>query len=196
MSNRNTKNENNGPLSTFLNKLRYKEIYRQAIGILLLMVFAVFAEPQQPWAGIGVAMVVIGGVIRFWAAGMVMKNQVLATSGPYAWVRHPLYVGNILVLFGMVAICLNWWILGITVFFFWFFYPPAIKYEDGKLLKIFGNSWKKWSSQVPALMPRLTPYPHKSEDSWNLKRAVGRNGEMYILLWVAASVVLAFYLNA
>lgn len=195
MSNRTTGVDNETALGKLVTTLRYKEIYRQAIGILLLMIFAVFAEPQQPWAGIGVAMVVIGGIIRFWAAGMVMKNQVLATSGPYAWVRHPLYVGNILILFGMVAICLNWWILAITIFFFWFFYPPAIKYEDGKLLKIFGDSWKKWSSQVPALMPRTSPYPHKSEDSWDLKRAIGRNGEMYILLWVAASVVLAFYLN-
>lgn len=195
MSHRTSEIESNGPLGKLVNTLRYKEIYRQAIGIILLMIFAFFADPQQPWAGIGVAMVIIGGVVRFWAAGMVMKNQVLATSGPYAWVRHPLYVGNILILFGMVAICMNLWILAITVLFFWFFYPPAIRYEDGKLLKIFGDSWKKWSSQVPALMPRFSPYLHKSEDSWDLKRAIGRNGEMYILIWVAASVILAFYLN-
>ncbi len=195
MSQRSTGIENNSAFGKFITNLRYKEIYRQSIGIILLMIFAFFAEPQQPWAAIGVGMVVVGGLVRFWAAGMVMKNQVLATSGPYAWVRHPLYVGNILILFGMVVVCLNWWILAITVIFFWFFYPPAIKYEDAKLLKIFGDPWKKWSSQVPALMPRFSPYPHRSEDTWNLKRAIGRNGEMYILIWVAVSVALAFYLN-
>ncbi len=193
MSHRTSHLDDKGPFAKVLNKLRYKEIYRQGLGIILLMVFAYFATPTQPWAAIGVVMVILGGLIRFWAAGMVMKNKVLATSGPYAWARHPLYVGNILIMFGMVVICLNWWILAITVIFFWFFYPTTIRYEDQKLEKLFAEEWKKWASKVPALMPRLSPYPNASKDSWDLKRAIGRNGELYILLWVAASVLLALY---
>ncbi len=193
MSHRTDHLEATGPLTKILNKLRYKEIYRQGLGIILLMVFAYFAMPAQPWAAIGIIMVVIGGLIRFWAAGMVIKNKILATSGPYAWARHPLYVGNILIMFGMVVICLNWWIFLTTVLFFWFFYPPTIQYEDRKLAKLFGDEWSKWASRVPALLPRFSPYPNASDDSWELKRAVGRNGELYILLWVAASVVVALY---
>lgn len=177
-----------------LNQLRYKEVYRQGIGILLILVYALLATPLSPWWEAGVVLVVVGSLIRLWAAGMVMKNEVLATSGPYARVRHPLYVGNILVLFGMVAVASRWELILVTLAFLWFFYPPAIRYEDMKLERLFGDSWRDWRARTSALWPSLRAYPGGDKSArWSLKLAAGRNGELMIIAYVIACVLIALY---
>ena len=74
--------------------MRYHEASRQVLGLLLSVLFAAIAQPV-PWAlYLTTVIVVIGVVIRMWASGFIMKNKELATNGPYALVRHPLYVGK------------------------------------------------------------------------------------------------------
>ena len=52
---------------------------------------------------------VLGILVRLWASGHVKKDKVLATTGPYAYVRHPLYVGNHLITFGFCLASGLWW---------------------------------------------------------------------------------------
>ena len=49
----------------------------------------------------------------------------------------------------------RWWAIPLALFFFWFYYPTAIEYEDRKLRRIFGAAWETWSARTPALMPRF-----------------------------------------
>ena len=90
-------------LAGLFDKIRYKEIYRQAIGLLLIALCAVFTrqvttdlgEQRVIW-GLGLAFV--GQVFRTFAAGTIFKNKRLASTGAYALVRHPLYFGNLLIM--------------------------------------------------------------------------------------------------
>ena len=174
-----------------LAEIRYKEIYRQSLAIILFLFYALIATPPTALiSAVAGAFVVVGALIRFWAAGVVMKNEQLATSGPYAYVRHPLYVGNILGVGGMTVISGTWWAYLITAMFFWLFYPTTIKYEDGKLENLFGQPWRDWSSQVRALIPRITPYSREPM-GWSIRRAAGRNGEAAILIYVLVCIGIA-----
>ena len=177
-------------IKRLINLLRYKEVYRQGLGILLVLVFALLAKPVYPWWQAGLALVVVGELIRLWAAGMVLKNRVLATSGPYGFVRHPLYVGNILVLLGMVVIAWQPYLLLVLIAFLWFFYPPAIRYEDIKLEELFGDDWRQWRAKVKALIPTLPSYPG-AKTPWSFGLAAKKNGELGILVYIAACVVIA-----
>ena len=69
--------------------------------------------------------------------------------------RHPLYTGNILLVVGFALAGSRWWGIPLALFFFWFYYPTAIEYEDRKLHRIFGAAWEQWSARTPALMPRF-----------------------------------------
>jgi hypothetical protein len=90
-----------------------------------------------------------------YASGFIVKNQELATDGAYRFVRHPLYTGNILLVIGFAIAGSRWWAIPVAAFFFWFYYPTAIEYEDRKLRRIFGETWEAWSSRTPALVPRF-----------------------------------------
>jgi protein-S-isoprenylcysteine O-methyltransferase Ste14 len=118
-------------------------------------VYALTAQPTVLSVAVGVPLAVIGMLVRLYASGFVMKNKELATHGPYALVRHPLYTGNILLLVGFAIAGATLWGLPLALAFFWFYYPPAIEYEDRKLRRIFAAQWEQWAAGVPALMPRF-----------------------------------------
>src|SRR6516164_5831411 len=76
---------------------------RVPTGFVLVAAFAWFSAPTLPSLLVGIPISVIGLLIRAWAAGNLAKNQSLATSGPYAWTRNPLYLGTLLVAAGLVT---------------------------------------------------------------------------------------------
>jgi protein-S-isoprenylcysteine O-methyltransferase Ste14 len=134
----------------------------------------------------GAALVVLGVVVRLWASGHIMKNRELATGGPYAYVRHPLYVGNILLGVGFCIASGLWWSLPLFLAIMLIFYPKTIETEDGKLHRTFGADWEQWRARTRALIPRLTPYPKASAGGWSFKQSMKKNGEPLIALFLLA----------
>ena len=170
-------------------ELRYHEAARQSFAIILVILFAATAAPRPLLVAIGLPIALVGAVVRLYASGFIVKNQELATDGPYRFVRHPLYTGNILLVVGFALAGSRWWGLPLAVFFFWFYYPTAIEYEDRKLRRIFGAAWEQWSASTPALMPRLgRARPAAAGDrSWSIAVSTARNGEIVFVLICLAS---------
>jgi len=173
-------------LAHLIREIRYHEFSRQAIGLLLVAVYAWWAKPIAELFWPGAVIGVVGILVRLYASGFVMKNKELATTGPYSLVRHPLYTGNILMLIGFCLANGMIWPWAVGVFFLWFWYPPAISYEDKKLHGIFGDAWQQWSARTPALFPRgLIP---KSGDgtSWSFAKSMKVNWEPVIVVYSLA----------
>ncbi|MCP1727160.1 protein-S-isoprenylcysteine O-methyltransferase Ste14 [Natronospira proteinivora] len=168
----------------FIREMRYHEASRQLLALAYILVLAVFADGQWPafyWVGFGTATV--GMLIRLWASGHVKKNKELATDGPYAYVRHPLYVGNILLLAGFCIASQLWWSVPVMLAFLWFYYPTAISYEDRKLRQLFGDQWEQWSANTRALLPRFQGRGFRF-GGWSLRQSLMSNGEPLIIAYV------------
>ena len=179
-------------LAHTMRELRYHEVARQVLAVVLIVVFAATAQPVPALAAIGLAIAFVGMVVRLYASGFIVKNEQLATDGPYRFVRHPLYTGNILLVVGFAIAGSRWWGLPLAALFFWFYYPPAIEYEDRKLRRIFGSSWEEWARLTPALMPRFDSTRSASDRSWSFATSMQRNGELVLvallvicMVWVA-----------
>lgn len=173
------------PVVEFVRRLRYHEASRQILGFVLIGLFAAVGRPEsRALFACGALAVLLGTAFRLWASGYVKKNKTLATGGPYALVRHPLYLGNILILGGFV-LAAQWW-PGILVLaaFLWFYYPPAIDYEDRKLERLFGEVWREWRARTRALWPRRPRGAWRG--AWSWRQSLLDNGEPLI-----AAVVLA-----
>lgn len=171
----------------FVRELRYHEVTRQSLAVILILVFALMSRAGPLTAGVGMAAALIGMLVRLYASGYIIKNKELATSGPYALVRHPLYTGNILLVSGFaLAVGPSLWAIPLAVFFFWFWYPPAIEYEDRKLRSIFGRQWEEWAARTPALVPRLANVGRMGSGSWSLAKSLRKNGEILIAVFVLA----------
>ena len=175
-------------IAHIIREIRYNEFTRQAIGILLIPVFSFWSAPRPNLFWAGAIVTVIGVLFRLWASGFVMKNKELATTGPYALVRHPLYTGNIIMLVGYCLANGQVWPWVVGALFLWFWYPPTITYEDKKLHRIFGDSWLVWSSKTPALIPKGLAFKSADGTSWSFAKSMKQNWEpvivAYALFWL------------
>jgi protein-S-isoprenylcysteine O-methyltransferase Ste14 len=119
-----------------------------------------------------------------WASGHIKKDKVLATNGPYVYVRHPLYVGNILLGTGFTLASGLWWSLPLFILILIGFYPPAIRREDDKLHRLFKEDWESWSQQTRALIPRFKPLRSDQRGSWSFWQSLRQNGEPLIAVFL------------
>ena len=121
-----------------------------------LYLFELWERPPQPLAvAWSLAFVIPGLWLRGYASGYVKKNQELTTSGPYAWVRNPLYLGSILIAAGFALALLSWAVaLALTVMFV-AIYVPVIASEE-RFLRATFPGFDAYCKRVPRLIPRLT----------------------------------------
>ncbi|HXS97204.1 MAG TPA: isoprenylcysteine carboxylmethyltransferase family protein [Candidatus Limnocylindrales bacterium] len=130
-------------------------------GFLLVVVFAWLAHPTTESFCIGVPVSLVGLALRAWSAGCLAKNQQLATGGPYAYVRNPLYIGTLLVAAGLVIAARNGWLGLLFAAVFGLIYLPVIQLEEQHLRSLFPD-YASYSASVPALIPKLRAIPQKN----------------------------------
>ena len=140
----------------------------------------------------GGAIAFVGVVIRAWAAGHIMKDDRLATTGPYAHTRNPLYFGSFLIAAGF-AIAVHWALLLPAIAFFVLVYAPNIERERRHISTRFGGQYDEYAANVPAFIPRGTPWRQENADpgrfSWALymRHQEWKAGLTYLLVlaWLA-----------
>ncbi|MCJ7814922.1 MAG: isoprenylcysteine carboxylmethyltransferase family protein [Xanthomonadales bacterium] len=181
-------------LAGLVDRLRYHEASRQGFGLILLLVCAWFTVPAgEPRIIAGFALAVVGQVWRIYAAGVIHKNRQLASTGAYSLVRHPLYLGNFLILVGFAIAGGNWIVMALVAFFFLFYYPAAIRYEDHKLEGIFGEEWRAWSGSIPGMFPTSLRWKANHEAEWNARQSLFRNGELVYTVFEAGAAILLWF---
>jgi protein-S-isoprenylcysteine O-methyltransferase Ste14 len=162
-------------------------------GFVLVAAFAWFSRPSLLSLAWGAPISLGGLLLRAWSAGCLAKNQTLATHGPYAYTRNPLYVGTLLVAAGLVVASRS---AGVALLFaavFALVYLPVIQLEEQHLEKLFPE-YREYAARVPALWPRFRSHAGASSTTfeWHLyfrnreyQAATGYGVGMLILLWKA-----------
>lgn len=184
VADRSSRMANREGLPGWFDRIRFNEGLRQGLGLLLVAACAYYAQADGGLAVVGLLLALVGQALRVYAAGFIFKNRELATRGPYTLVRHPLYLGNILILagFGLASANLYLWVLLLIFFLVW--YPAAIAYEDNKLERLFGDRWVDWSRDTHALVPRGFRWADLQGEGWDTYQSLIRNGELPISLYL------------
>lgn len=130
---------------------------RVPLGFIFAAGYLWFAGPTWTSIAAGFAIAIVGILVRALASGHIQKNAALATGGPYAYTRNPLYLGSIIIAIGFIVAARNWWIGLATLAMFTFIYLPVIKAEEKYLRSTFAG-YNEYASAVPRLFPRFTPY--------------------------------------
>jgi protein-S-isoprenylcysteine O-methyltransferase Ste14 len=128
------------------------------LGFLCAVLFVLFARPRSITLAVGAPISLFGLGLRAWASGHIRKNDALATSGPYAYTRNPLYLGSFIMGLGFVLASGRWELDVLFVALFVGIYLPVMRVEAATLAKLFGPGFQAYASEVPLFLPRLTPY--------------------------------------
>jgi len=86
------------------------------------------------------------------------RSQRLATTGPYAWLRHPQYAGFLLVMIGLL---LQWPTIPTLIMFpiLLIVYRRLALNEEREVAAAFGPAWAEYAAAVHPFLPRSLPYP-------------------------------------
>lgn len=137
---------------------------------------------------LGLPMALCGESLRIWASGHIDKTRSLATGGPYAHTRNPLYLGSLLMALGVAVASASPWVLGLAAAYLLAFYPGVMREEAAFLRDKFPAEYDAWAAAVPILLPRATPGgPRTTRFDW---RRVMANREWRTALALPAVVAL------
>jgi protein-S-isoprenylcysteine O-methyltransferase Ste14 len=145
---------------------------RVVFGYLVAVVVLVLARPTPRSLLVGLPFVLLGEVLRLWASGHIEKTQRLATGGPYAHTRNPLYLGSALIALGVAAACASAAVGLCVALYLAAFYPSVVREESDFLRRKFGDEYAAWAREVPTFLPRVVPGgPRSSRFDWARVRA-------------------------
>lgn len=186
----------------------WREKYRVRLGAVAGILFIWRAQPtSMVFLFSGMTLGLLGILLRQWAAGCLIKNDELATRGPYAIVRNPLYLGSFVAAIGLVLASTSFahptdlrrGHLDRTLFFWailWIFidsvYLPKIRKEETLLRNKFGADYDAYAQRIPALFPKLSRSLRPSFSTFNLE-LWKKNEEYWSLIGYALICVVLFF---
>ena len=158
-----------------------------------------FAEPAWRTVVMGVPFIVVGEFFRVWAVGYAGAStrartlgaaRDLVTTGPYRYVRNPLYLGNFLLSLGVCLVANVYWLVAVLVVGYFFQYLPIIAVEEAYLLESCGSVYQTYRERVPRFIPQFRSYPEPSTHDFSFARAI--KSEKRTLTAIACVVGLIF----
>ena len=165
---------------------RYRVPTGYGVGLLVILL----ARPRPATLLAGSVLGVLGEALRLWASGHIEKSRALATGGPYAHTRNPLYLGSVLLALGVAVASASPWVVLAVGAYFLAFYPAVVREEAAFLRTRFGAEYEAWAAAVPLVLPRLTPGgPRSSRFEWARVRA---NREWQTALALPAMAALLY----
>jgi protein-S-isoprenylcysteine O-methyltransferase Ste14 len=115
------------------------------------------------WTGVALGVATLGAVR--WVLGNLGRNvsetvltksgQELVTSGPYRWIRHPLYTTGILLFTSLGLIAANWFILLFAAIALLGIRLGVIPTEERELIARFGSDYEAYRARTGAMWPRM-----------------------------------------
>jgi len=127
---------------------------RVPLGFAFAVLYFWLARPTWRFMALGAILILPGLLIRALASGHVRKNEALATSGPYAYTRNPLYLGSLLMGVGFAVAARSWWVGVVLVVMFFAIYLPVIRDEEAFLRQKFPE-FEEYARRVPRMLPRI-----------------------------------------
>ncbi|MEJ2009003.1 MAG: isoprenylcysteine carboxylmethyltransferase family protein [Acidobacteriota bacterium] len=161
--------------------------WRVPLGFALGIAYLIFAQPTLPLLIAGSIVALIGLGIRAYAAGYLEKDRCLATCGPYAYTRNPLYLGSLFIGIGLVVAGAQW-ALGLAfVIFFLAVYGPVMRREERNLRERFGEEYEDYAATTPLFLPSPKSARSQSEKfEWTRYR---RNREYEAAIGYLAGII-------
>ena len=184
--------------------------YRSYTPIPFLLLMLIFENASVITLLIGFVIALIGESIRLWGVSWAgsetrttggVGGSFLVISGPFAHVRNPLYVGNILLYFGLGV--MSWalfpYLQIIAIIFFIVQYRFIVKEEESYLIKTFGDDYKKYCENVPRFGWRIKAYKDSSIPQPEFIFSKGLKSETRTLqafISVALIILIRWYLSS
>jgi protein-S-isoprenylcysteine O-methyltransferase Ste14 len=166
---------------------------RGYVPVPFFIAVVLLANPQKDLAIFGGILVVFGEILRLagvsYIGACTRTREIVAeefiTNGPFAYLRHPMYLGNMFIYVGASIVGGGWlpYMLYLVILLFSVLFAFQITYEESQLTKLFGEEYIMYKELVPRIFPRLTSYPEKSKKKPNVMEAIKSEKSTFLALF-------------
>jgi protein-S-isoprenylcysteine O-methyltransferase Ste14 len=156
--------------------------WRVRTGYPVAVLFIALAAPMPRSIVIGGAVAFVGLAIRAYASSYLRKDRELATTGPYARTRNPLYFGSAILAAGFVIAGNSLWAGLLVALYFAIFYYAVMRNEEDDLRKRFGAPFDEYVARVPLFFPSITSRGTGANGSQFSRSQYARNREYKALI--------------
>ncbi len=126
---------------------------------------------------VGLTVMLSGMALRTYSAGYLLGRHTvtkveadfLCTSGPFAYIRNPLYLGNIIVGIGTCISLNEWFGYPIIILNYIFMYSIIIPFEERFLQEKYGNVFTEYKNHIRRFLPKLRGYRNDAKVRFNIK---------------------------
>ncbi|MCA9400095.1 MAG: isoprenylcysteine carboxylmethyltransferase family protein [Candidatus Omnitrophica bacterium] len=119
------------------------------------------------------------------------KSKSLVTSGPYATIRNPMYLGSAMMGVGFIFLVWPWWSAPLFLILFYIRFRPQVEKEEAFLEKHFESEFSKYKSQVPRVWPHLDDIPKiRTRQVFNLEECFSTKEQLGLLTWPVLAILL------
>lgn len=180
-----------------LRKARFLLVY------LFIAWYLFVAQTTELSLRLGILFIIIGEAVRLWANGYVGHVKVnktkqgeakigrLVTAGPYAYVRHPLYLGTFLIGAGFCVTAANAWLSLAAFGFFLFVYQRKMAEEESSLQHEWGETYRLYHETVPQWLPSVRRYP-KRQGQWS-RQGILASKESKTVTWIIVCLLMIYF---
>jgi protein-S-isoprenylcysteine O-methyltransferase Ste14 len=184
---------------------RWRSYLPLVMAVLFILALVQFRSPfanrglDLAWDAGCLAVALLGQMVRFFTVGFVprgtsgrnTKGQVadtLNTTGMYAVVRNPIYLGNFIIWFGLSLFMKSVWFTTIIILFFTLFYERIIFREESFLREKFGDAFMQWADATPVIIPKFKNWQPPSLP-FSFKSAIVREYGTFFAIIVTFTVL-------
>ena len=130
---------------------------RVPLGFVAAAVTLVFAQPTWATWRAGLLIAFAGECLRLWATGHLEKGREVTRSGPYRFLRHPLYAGSIVIAIGVAVASRSIAVAAVAAVYMGLTISAAIRFEETQLRQAFGSTYDDYrASRADPMMRRFS----------------------------------------
>lgn len=141
----------------FNNKKARKTFLKLRFPLLLVLFLLMLPLLEKEWFYAGLIISVLGELLQLWCFATIKTKKRLTTEGPYMFVRNPMYIGRFFLIFGILAMTGNPWILLAFAIVYYFYMTNRVKREEALLSGLFGGAYEAYCRDVRAYVPTINP---------------------------------------
>ncbi len=182
------------PIHDFFNNKKIRKTFlklRAPIGILFFLLMLTQLNPA--WFLPGLVVSVFGQMLQVWCMSTIKTQKKLTVTGPYMFVRNPMYLGRFFLIFGILMMTGNPWLLILLTVIYYFYMVNRVKREEKILAELFGKDYEDFCRDVHPYLPGLKRFDPAKLKSFNKESFEQNNVLTNIAVPLLCYILLFFF---
>ena len=164
---------------------------RLPIGVLLFLLLFTLIRHKAAWFFPGLLISILGETLQIWCMATIKTKKALTVTGPYMFVRNPMYIGRYFLILGILMMTGSLWLMIIATVIYYFYMVNRVNREEKILLELFGEDYERFRMDIPQYLPAFKRFDKNQLRSWNAE-SIRQNHVMTNMIATGTCYIMLF----